>query len=328
VKVFLSSTCYDLIDLRAEVVDHLREQGISVMASDDMQSEFQVHHGVNSIETCLVNVRECDHFVIVLDQRYGPFLGSFGYEGLSATHLEYREALRADKPIHFFVRDRLEADYRFHQKNRGQQTRLPWVKEQHDQNIFSLLEERERSRDLTSNWYSIFRNSLDIKKALSLRFQKIIMPGKLAELINSNRFPLLEIRNVKNVIRGGVVNIEHNFQNITNSPAFGVKYSIKTIQGTSCIEADQSNSIVGPLHLNQVREIKYSYNFPGHSALRADRELRSTTEIVIEYESILGIRVSDKYSFIASIIGSSEEYILKKISTDYYYCNPVSFEIK
>jgi hypothetical protein len=109
-KVFLSSTCYDLLDVRAEVVSYLSENGIRVMASDDKLSDFHVTTDQNSIETCLANVRSCDHFVIILDQRYGPILSDFGHN-VSATHLEYQEALKEGKQVHLFARDRLVADY-------------------------------------------------------------------------------------------------------------------------------------------------------------------------------------------------------------------------
>ena len=73
-RVFISSTCYDLIDLRAELEAFFRSAGIEPIMSDSLDSEFQVLQRQNSIETCLANVREADVFVIILSSRYGGFL--------------------------------------------------------------------------------------------------------------------------------------------------------------------------------------------------------------------------------------------------------------
>src|SRR5262245_34129829 len=108
-KVFVSSTCYDLIDLRAELLEDLRDLGVEPYLSDLKESDFETpgDHVGNSIETCLVNLRACDVVVFVLSQRYGPFLKR-GYGDLSATHVEYREARNHKKRILFYIRDRAD----------------------------------------------------------------------------------------------------------------------------------------------------------------------------------------------------------------------------
>ena len=110
-KVFISSTCYDLLDLRAEVKEDLRDLGVAVLLSDQKDSEFLIPSSadMNSIEACLVNVRQADVMIVILSQRYGPNLGSL-FGDVSATHAEYNEARKLNKPIHFYVRDRLDAD--------------------------------------------------------------------------------------------------------------------------------------------------------------------------------------------------------------------------
>src|SRR5438445_8365067 len=111
-KVFVSSTCYDLIDLRAELRGDLRDLGAEAYFSDCKESDF-VSSGEpsqNSIETCLENLRRCDVVVFILSQRYGPPLPG-EYAPKSATHIEYAAAKASGKRIHFYVRDRLMAEY-------------------------------------------------------------------------------------------------------------------------------------------------------------------------------------------------------------------------
>src|SRR5260370_30298199 len=106
-RVFICSTCYDLLDIRAELEELFRTGGIVPILSDSMSSDFQVRPDQNSIETCLANVRSCDEFVIILSARYGPSLASAGFDDISATHLEYREAVVAGKSIRMYVREPL-----------------------------------------------------------------------------------------------------------------------------------------------------------------------------------------------------------------------------
>src|SRR5262245_2723195 len=98
-KVFVSSTCFDLIDIRAEIAELLRSLGILPVMSDDKLSDFDTRHDANSIETCLINVASSDEVIVILDRRYGPRLGTtFG--DVSATHLEYRKAVETKRRVH------------------------------------------------------------------------------------------------------------------------------------------------------------------------------------------------------------------------------------
>ena len=95
-RIFISSTCYDLVDLRAELETFFKNAGMEPVLSDSLTSDFQVSPDANSIETCLANVRTCDQFIIILSNRYGPTLGKAGHVDVSATHLEYLEAKRQE----------------------------------------------------------------------------------------------------------------------------------------------------------------------------------------------------------------------------------------
>jgi len=164
-RIFISSTCYDLIDLRAELEAFFREAGIEAILSDSLSSEFQTQHDSNSIETCLANVRNCDEFLIILSNRYGPSLGTSGFDDFSATHLEYIEAVKHKKPVHMFVRDRLEADFNIWRNNKDNpELKLSWCKEQHDWRIFELMKEhRKLTNDdaAKNNWFCF--GSLEIR---------------------------------------------------------------------------------------------------------------------------------------------------------------------
>jgi len=195
-QIFLSSTCYDLIDLRSELEIFFRDAGANPIMSDSLTSDFVVMPDRNSIETCLANVRNCDHFVIILSNRYGPTLEKLGFESISATHLEYREALQLNKPIHMYVRDKLEADYNIWRKNRSNsELELTWCKDRKNWKIYELLEEhRNRAEKTQNNWTWVFRNSMELKRRLELDFQEVFARVVANRLMENGRVPFLEIR--------------------------------------------------------------------------------------------------------------------------------------
>lgn len=161
-RVFVSSTCYDLIDLRAHVEHSLRDMGMAPVLSDAATSDFTVVPGENSIETCLVNVASCDHIVVILSQRYGPTLEKYGHPHLSATHLEYQQAVKGQKPIYFYVRDRLLAEYQIWKKNPESRNNYVWCQKADDaENLFKLIKEHEAppEREASCNKQGVFRNN-------------------------------------------------------------------------------------------------------------------------------------------------------------------------
>jgi hypothetical protein len=67
-KVFVCSTCYDVVNLRAELHEDLRDLGVEALFSDLKESDFVVpaDPDINSIEACLVNLRQPDVMIVIL----------------------------------------------------------------------------------------------------------------------------------------------------------------------------------------------------------------------------------------------------------------------
>lgn len=198
-RIFIASTCYDLLDLRAELEEFFRQAGVNPVLSDSLTSDFQVEPDGNSIQTCLANVRNCDAFVIVLSNRYGPSLAKAGFEDISATHLEYREAVKSKKPIHMYVRDRLEADFTTWKTNRDRANlNLPWCKEKRDWKLFELLQEHRKlvEGSTRSNWLSLFRTSTELKQGLARHFKETFDRVLISRLFENGRIPFLQVSGI------------------------------------------------------------------------------------------------------------------------------------
>lgn len=165
-RVFVSSTCYDLIDLRAEVERGLRDMGLAPVMSDRGTSDFALAPDRNSIETCLVNLESCDHVIVILSQRYGPTLESYDYPNKSATQVEYERALASGKPVYFYVRNHLMADYNLWKKNPENKNSYTWCKDKEDpEKLFVLIKQQATppgQSEKRNNWIQTFESSVDL----------------------------------------------------------------------------------------------------------------------------------------------------------------------
>lgn len=281
-NVFLSSTVFDLIDVRASVERLLRQIGVAPILSDSSLSAFDAKPSVNSIETCLLNVDRADEFICILDQRYGPSLASAGFEDVSATHLEYRRAKSRGIPIQFFVRDRLEADYSVWKRNRSDENlRLTWVK---DKQLLNFLDEHRKLENQTkhSNWLSIFSASTDLCDIIEARLQPRILPAQLMDALQTNAMPLFSCKLTSNeLVIGNIPSLQLKLEcrNVGSSPAFDVKTKWSTEEKCYTQPLLAPGESVCPVIIA---------NIAGHSDISTNMEL--------EYETAFGVRVIESHN--------------------------------
>src|SRR5260370_41029959 len=99
--IFLSSTCYDLQQVRADIVQFVNEElGYRCLASEF--DSFPTEPDVDTIENCKRRVeQDADALILVIDGRYGyapPAVGK------SVTNQEYLAARAKGIPIFAFVK--------------------------------------------------------------------------------------------------------------------------------------------------------------------------------------------------------------------------------
>ena len=68
-RIFLSSTCVDLVDLRSGLKESLEDMGYQVWASEF--PDFPVDSSLHAQDNCLRNVEYADQYVLILNDRYG-----------------------------------------------------------------------------------------------------------------------------------------------------------------------------------------------------------------------------------------------------------------
>ena len=64
-KVFISSTCFDLKDLRAELAISLKEWGYTPIWNES--PDFPKKPGLHSHDQCLDVVENCDIYLLIID---------------------------------------------------------------------------------------------------------------------------------------------------------------------------------------------------------------------------------------------------------------------
>lgn len=98
--LFVSSTCYDLSQVRADLRDFSESSGLEPILSEF--DSFPVNPNQDTLSNCLEAVKNrTDIFVLVVGGRYGSIADS----GKSITNLEYFEAKAKGIPKYIFVKE-------------------------------------------------------------------------------------------------------------------------------------------------------------------------------------------------------------------------------
>lgn len=101
--IFISSTCYDLRQVREDLKDFFENNyGFDAMLSEF--DSFPIDPCIGTFENCLNNVDNCaDIFVLIVGTRYG-FITD---KGKSITNLEYLHAKAKGIPLFVFISKQL-----------------------------------------------------------------------------------------------------------------------------------------------------------------------------------------------------------------------------
>jgi hypothetical protein len=224
-KIFISSTIYELMDLRAGLFDYLSSVGYEVVMSEIGDSGFEISGNMSSIECCLSNVRSCDALVLIADRRYGPTLEKFGYGERSATHLEYDEAINNNIPVYVFLRDRTDADlsaYKMAAKKRSSWQGGEWVSKKEEGLLKMLYSHSQlRQRD-NQNWLSVFRSSVDLKRTVANQLRIPRYNHDLPRLIATGDIPILNVSSTCEHINHAMTPTMKFTAKITNTGRAGV----------------------------------------------------------------------------------------------------------
>ncbi|MDE1570330.1 DUF4062 domain-containing protein [Aquabacter sediminis] len=163
-RIFLSSTCFDLSDARAELTSFLNGCGFEVLNSQS--GKFGVKPKVHSHDACLAMMEQADYVVLIIGGRRG---GTYVGSEKSITNEEIRAAQKLDRPVFAFLDKRVDALRAAYRKNPGADF-TPTID---DVRIVDFVDTIAAGHE--DNWLHLFDNVTDIKSALTAQFAYILL---------------------------------------------------------------------------------------------------------------------------------------------------------
>lgn len=112
-RLFVSSTCYDLQEIRFQLRNFITDFGYDAVMSefDDIFYGYDKHVQ----DSCLDEIGKCQLFILVVGNNYGSFYHQERQEQKtpdSVTLKEFRKALETNIPKHVFVNKYVDYDYK------------------------------------------------------------------------------------------------------------------------------------------------------------------------------------------------------------------------
>lgn len=162
-KIFISSTCYNLPDLRAELESFIIQNGHTPLLSD--RDSFPVITGIHRHDVCLEAVTGCDLFVLIVDGRYGA--NYYGDPSISITHAEFKTALSMGINLIAFIREDVFYERQTYKKNANITGFRPCYVD--DIRVFKLITDIQEHH--SGPWAQPFKDVTNVKKLLNSIFE-------------------------------------------------------------------------------------------------------------------------------------------------------------
>lgn len=210
-RIFVSSTCYDLSSIRSQLRTFIRDMGYDPIMSDynDVLYDPRIH----THTSCIEEVSTCDIIILIVGSRFGgkaipEAISRIDFEdiqeksknveilkkkdNISVTQLEILKAVEKEIPIFTFIEGRLWNDHALYEKNKDKgiidKIDFPSIEKQETAKfIFEFINFlRHRTRGNSINNFTKFEDiSETLRKQLSGLFQRLL--GESRNKIYENR---------------------------------------------------------------------------------------------------------------------------------------------
>jgi hypothetical protein len=188
-KIFVSSTCYDLSQIRSDLFDFLSSTGYHPILSE--YGTFPIDPDNDTIENCIQNVDTADIFILIVGNRYGYITDT----GKSITNTEFLYAKRRGIPIYIFIYKPLINILPFWKKNIDADFSdtvdsvkvIEFVNELRNSNkswCFEFEKAQEIIAILKIQFSHLFQSALDLRKKIKVSSQPEYWKNLSANAIN------------------------------------------------------------------------------------------------------------------------------------------------
>lgn len=154
-KVFISSTCYDLLQIRDNLFEFIKSIYFEPVLSE--KGDIFFHPDLHTHESCINEVENCQLFVLIIGGRFG---GNYKSDiEKSITNAEYEAAKLKNIPVFTFIKREVYEDHRVYQQNKKDEALIKRIKfpsiEKQDQaiRIFDFID-RVRLADVNNGVFS------------------------------------------------------------------------------------------------------------------------------------------------------------------------------
>ena len=115
-KVFVSSTCFDLSEVREQLRRFIESFGFEAILSE--HGDVFYHPDLHTHEACIQEVSNCHLFILIVGGRFG---GEYIFDReKSITNAEYLAARKSGIPIFTYVRETVISNHFLYQQNKDQ----------------------------------------------------------------------------------------------------------------------------------------------------------------------------------------------------------------
>lgn len=178
-RVFISSTCYDLGEIRDSLVDFLQNMHFDPILSE--RGDVFYHPDLHTHEACITEVENCHLFILIIGGRFG---GEYKIDtSKSITNAEYAAARSLNRPVFIFIKRDLYDDHRLYQRNKSKKTVMKDIefpsieKQEYASQIFEFINEVRLSE--VNNGFFPFEYARDIRELLGKQFA-----GMMCDFLN------------------------------------------------------------------------------------------------------------------------------------------------
>ena len=178
VNIFISSTCYDLSQIRDDLKQSIIALGHNPILSE--QKDFPIDPNLSNAENCINAInKEADILILIIGNKYGSILET----GKSITNTEFLTAINKGIPVYTFALKQMTALLPMWEKNKD----ADFTDIVDDNRVFEFLSDVRKNRGLWNFEFEKAQDIIDIIKAqLSNLFRDALTSKLLIESIGKS----------------------------------------------------------------------------------------------------------------------------------------------
>lgn len=182
-RVFVSSTCYDLGEVRDNLFTFIKSLYFEPVLSE--RGDVFYHPDLHTHESCIHEIENCQLFILIIGGRFGGNYKSDPKK--SIVNAEYIAARENDIPVFCFVKKEVYEDHRIYQRNKDNKNIIHQIvfpaieKQEYSLNIFKFIDEVSHSP--VNNGIFPFEFAKDIQETLGKQWA-----GMFCDFITKSKY--------------------------------------------------------------------------------------------------------------------------------------------